>query len=445
MVVPGQKGKSSPENSSGDVPATKFTPPPEPLWKRAGFRSTEEANNAFWKKLSVVPLCSSALRELDRRNSLARRVIYTASSPGPTTRSATRNATSVDRVVLVDRALQLKNFARRGGPDLRTLRGYRDSSRIPFTIPMGHKPYRTPCDSTASIEKSGRTSAYNPAFEQNLIEHGVYPSGYESTENQQFVLPENWRDIQQRMSRPRTSLSTSHFSERAFNEYKRQVDRAIDEAAIVANALPTLQGANKLPSAMKRRFQNLIPLTNGVLVDAQPDHYVGARPEQLDTAVQQKLSSYIVPSTNSRAPILPNNFTEAKGPSGTRAVLKRQTCHDGAIGARAMHSLQSYRQTKPIYDKNAYTISSSFDGEQLTMYTTHPTAPARPGDRPSYHMNQLKAWSMTSDLDTFRQGATAYRNMRDWTQEMRDNFIDAANRREGGGENLLRYDAFGFH
>jgi hypothetical protein len=27
---------------------------------------------------------------------------------------------------------------------------------------------------------------------------------------------------------------------------------------------------------------------------------------------------------------------------------------------------------------------------------------------------------MTSDLETFRQGATAYRNLRDWTKEQRD-------------------------
>jgi hypothetical protein len=36
---------------------------------------------------------------------------------------------------------------------------------------------------------------------------------------------------------------------------------------------------------------------------------------------------------------------------------------------------------------------------------------------------------MTSDLDTFRQGATWYRNGRDWPKEQRDNAIRRANER----------------
>jgi hypothetical protein len=63
------------------------------------------------------------------------------------------------------------------------------------------------------------------------------------------------------------------------------------------------------------------------------------------------------------------------------------------------------------------------------MYTTHPTAPTNPGSQPEYHMNQLKGWTMTSDPETFRQGATWYRNARDWAKEKRDEFIEAANER----------------
>jgi hypothetical protein len=43
------------------------TPEPQPPRKRAGFRSAEEANTAFWDNISKVPLCPSALKELDRR------------------------------------------------------------------------------------------------------------------------------------------------------------------------------------------------------------------------------------------------------------------------------------------------------------------------------------------------------------------------------------------
>lgn len=62
------------------------------------------------------------------------------------------------------------------------------------------------------------------------------------------------------------------------------------------------------------------------------------------------------------------------------------------------------------------------------MYTTHPTQ-GEYGISPEYHMSQVKAWALTGDPDTFRQGATAFRNARDWAQEQRDTLITAANER----------------
>jgi hypothetical protein len=46
-------------------------------------------------------------------------------------------------------------------------------------------------------------------------------------------------------------------------------------------------------------------------------------------------------------------------------------------------------------------------------------------------MSQVKAFAMTSDRDTFVQGATAFRNARDLAQRYRDEFIQAANARAG--------------
>jgi hypothetical protein len=94
-----------------------------------------------------------------------------------------------------------------------------------------------------------------------------------------------------------------------------------------------------------------------------------------------------------------------------------------------MQRLQSYEQPEPVYDNNAYTITSSFDGEHFHMYTTHPTKPTNPRGRPEYHMNQLRSFAMTGSAESFRQGATVYRNGRDWTKKKRDEFIEAANRR----------------
>lgn len=82
-----------------------------------------------------------------------------------------------------------------------------------------------------------------------------------------------------------------------------------------------------------------------------------------------------------------------------------------------------------MYDGNAYTITSIYAGGTLTLYTSHPVQPRKPGGQPEYYMNQLRGWLLTDNLESFRQGVTAYRNARDWAKEKRDEFIKAANRR----------------
>lgn len=44
-------------------------------------------------------------------------------------------------------------------------------------------------------------------------------------------------------------------------------------------------------------------------------------------------------------------------------------------------------------------------------------------------MRQIKAYAMTSDTDTFRKGASAFRNMRDYAEEQRNGSIHRANER----------------
>jgi hypothetical protein len=155
-------------------------------------------------------------------------------------------------------------------------------------------------------------------------------------------------------------------------------------------------------------FRNLDHLTDGTLVPGNPDCYYGARPEQLDRRIRIELDGQVIPSTQHDLPIVPNFLLAAKGPDGLLAVARRQASYDGALGARSIHSLQTYGQEQPGFNNNAYTITS---------------------DQPEYHMTQIKGWSMTSDLDAFRQGATWYRNGRDWAKERRDDAIRRANQR----------------
>jgi hypothetical protein len=124
----------------------------------------------------------------------------------------------------------------------------------------------------------------------------------------------------------------------------------------------------------------------------------------------------------------PNFFLEAKGPDGSLVVAGRQALQNGTAGARGIHSLQSFGADETIYDGNAYTITSTYHGGQLKMYTTHPTKSQNPHRVSDYHMTQLRTFAMTDCPDGFRQGAAAYRNAGDWAKEQRDKFIEDANR-----------------
>jgi len=110
-------------------------------------------------------------------------------------------------------------------------------------------------------------------------------------------------------------------------------------------------------------------------------------------------------------------------------VAGRQASYDGALGARGIQSLQSYGQDEPAYENNAHTVTSIYHGGTLKIYTSHPARPNGPGSRPEYYMTQINTWGMTGNAETFRQGAAAFRNARDWTKEQRHEAIRHANDR----------------
>lgn len=135
-------------------------------------------------------------------------------------------------------------------------------------------------------------------------------------------------------------------------------------------------------------FKGLKSITSKITTAAQPDYYDGTNPGNIDEQVRNKLGPVIIPTVHARAPAVPNFFLEAKPPKGGCDVPKLQAALNGALGARAMHELQSYGQGEPVYDNNAYTLTSTYHGGQLKIYTTHITPPAGPGQLPEYHMTQ---------------------------------------------------------
>lgn len=126
------------------------------------------------------------------------------------------------------------------------------------------------------------------------------------------------------------------------------------------------------------------------------------------------------------APVAPNFLLEVKRPSGDANLVKRQGCYNGALGARGMYQLQSYKHQKPVYDCNAYTITTSYHAGTLNMYTTHPT---QADGTTEYHMSRVDGWNTLGNPGTCRRAFTALRNSRDLAQEQRDAFVFAANER----------------
>ena len=262
--------------------------------------------------------------------------------------------------------------------------------------------------------KTRKSSAYDAGFEQHLIDHGIYPYGYEYASNDSFVYPDNWEEINKRLAQPRPSLLPSRFSHEAFRKFEKKNMQALTEGTVMSTAFPIITGDADIPSQQNLLFGNLKDLTDGTITEAKPDFYDGSRPADLNKRIRKELGPYLVPSTNKSAPCLPNFFSEGKGPTGSAPVAKRQACYDGALGARGVHELRSRINQETAFDNNAYTITSTYYGNgNLKIYTTHPAPSGNPEYSTEYRMTQLNGWDMTGNPNSFRQGAAALRNARD--------------------------------
>ncbi|KAF2105227.1 hypothetical protein BDV96DRAFT_509744 [Lophiotrema nucula] len=409
---------------------------------------------AFWDNLSKIWLTKRALKELDRRNTQAAR------SPPRSPHRRTRRP--VTRIFLAEskRSRQtalstagylrcsepriwkdIKLFARHGGPDLSDLRNYPEpihpsdrtmsSSQSSSRSRQRASAAASSTRPTTSTTRTKSTGVYDRDFQQHLIDHAVYPDAYEYPNGGIPAEPNNLDNLRQILAQPRPSLSPSQFSNEEFRKFRRADADAPKEKQVSELVIPIIEG--KIGDAKSRSggipFTNLVSLTGGTIKPGNPDIYYGARPEQLTRKVRDELSSHIIPSTQHDLPMAPNFFVAAKGPDGSAAVAKRQACYDGALGARGIHSLQSYETAGPVYDNHAHTITSTYHDGTLKMYTSHVAQPSSPAGRPEYHMTQLNGYNMTGNADTFRQGARAYRNARDWAKEQRDEAVRQANER----------------
>ena len=268
-------------------------------------------------------------------------------------------------------------------------------------------------------ENDRRSSAYDGNFEQHLIENSIYPVSREH----RAANHEVWTNA---LTKPRSS--PSHSSDASYNSFVREVGKAQDEGEIMAKVFPKIVGKTKHATACNVPFRHLNQITKRIVVP-QPDLYQGEVPDVGNRTIRANLDKDIVPSTRKTRPFLPNYFAEVKGPEGSYAVAERQACHGGAVGARAMHRLQSLGGTED-YDGKAYTASATYYGRgYMDLHTHHMTQPRGPGTLPHTHMTPLQGYNLTNSPQSFREGRNAFRNVADKAHDYRVEFIKDANRR----------------
>jgi hypothetical protein len=83
----------------------------------------------------------------------------------------------------------------------------------------------------------------------------------------------------------------------------------------------------------------------------------------------------------------------------------------------------------PRHIRRQPMINPDWNFSAYKLYNSHPVYPRKHGGQPEYHMNQLRGWLLTNNLESYRLETTTDRKSRDWANEKRDEFIKTANRR----------------
>jgi hypothetical protein len=87
------------------------------------------------------------------------------------------------------------------------------------------------------------------------------------------------------MAKPKPSFSPSRFSDKAFKRFMDKITEALNKANVITKAFPILESDSNVPFDIKKTFDNLAALIDNTIVNAQPDFYYSARPDQLDPHV----------------------------------------------------------------------------------------------------------------------------------------------------------------
>lgn len=285
-----------------------------------------------------------------------------------------------------------------------------------------HRPRRRVSEDPDPERARKRSSAYSPNFGQLLADSGVSLVN----RNHKAANHREWNEV---LIQPRPSLSPSRMSDGHYDRFLEAIDGAENEDEVMAQVFPKIVGKPKHPYRYNTRLGNLEPLREGIAIP-QPDYYEGDLIGPGSRQLRKRLNKSIVPSACTHYPFLPNFFSEAKGPDGSLAVAQRQVCHDGALGARAMHRVENLGRREESFDNKARTASVILHGAgNLDLFSHHLSQPGGPGLPSQTHMTPLRSFNLADTPSAFRQGVGAFRNASDYASKHRKEAIENAHRR----------------
>jgi hypothetical protein len=143
-------------------------------------------------------------------------------------------------------------------------------------------------DRVRHSKRTRNTGPYGRAFRQHLIDHKIFPHGYQYPTSGLVPTPDNLVEIAAVIAKLRASLSPSQFTSQNFADFWLLDNQASTEEQVRSAVIPILQGEIRDRQCVSGQipFNNLDHLTDGSLVAGNPDVYYGARPEDLDPTIR---------------------------------------------------------------------------------------------------------------------------------------------------------------
>lgn len=261
--------------------------------------------------------------------------------------------------------------------------------------------------------------------------------------------PDNIDEIRQRLARPRASLSPSRDITEDYEQFRRAHFHALNEEAITQEFSTSLRKRNGEYAGRNMMFAKIAELTpvETKLSRPNPDLFVGEDPSNIPRKIRDEIGQYIA-SGIVRSPMVVNDFAEIKGPDGREQHLMNQVAYDGAIGARAMHSMRAFGTDSPPADKKARSFVTAYAGGQASFYASYMGQPAGVGATP-YYTYHVAAESAIGSVDQYRRAQQYCRNIQDLATEERklacEEAREALRRREDQQGVLALHDDVVFH